>query len=92
MKKKDNTNDVRVLVLKRWNLPQTKPIYDEKNANHYGEYVSFQSHHFIDILPADMSDLDAIPSAYREIKKSRARQFNSNMLDLHTVQSMTILP
>lgn len=91
MKKKDNTNDVRVLVLKRWNLPQTKPIYDEKNTNHYGEYVSFQSHHFIDILPADMSDLDAIPSAYREIKKSRARQFNSNMRDLHTVQSMTIL-
>ena len=40
--------DVRVLTLKRWNPPQCKSIFQQ--GNHvYGQYVSFQNHHFFDI-------------------------------------------
>lgn len=88
MKKTDQLQDVRVLALKRWNLPQTKSVLREQDGNIQGEYISFQSHHFIDILPTEKC---SIPSAYAQIAELRLNQQKDNQKDVHIVQSMTIL-
>lgn len=81
--------NVRMLTLKRWNVPQTTSIFSSNslNCNRFGEFVSFQSHHFIDILPpqSSISDSYAILSDYRKA------QNNIELDEIHTVQSITII-
>lgn len=88
MEKRIQLHDVALLTLKRWNLPQTKSVLSEQDENGYGEYISFQSHHFIDILPVEEA---SIPAAYSQISEFRLRQQKDTQKDVHIVQSMTIL-
>lgn len=85
--------DVRLLELKRWNFPQTNrilPVEGNKTVK-YGDYVSFQSHHFIDIKIPDNANSSPLPAAYEQIMESRKQHRVSPMDELHIVQSITML-
>lgn len=84
---KNELHDVSILTLKRWNLPQTQSVIRPSGGS-LGEYVSFQSHHFVDIHPVANS---SIPEAYNKIAELRHRQQDSNDSDVHIVQCITIL-
>ena len=86
--KANELNDVKVLALKRWNLPQTKSVLYEHEEKYYGEYISFQGHHFFDIISVEPG---TIPVAYSEISRLRANQQADQDKDVHIVQSMTII-
>ena len=90
--------DIRVLTLKRRNLPKTRAIYQDKTPVFEGErknrsntFVSYQNYHFIDISKPQKH---TIPGAYQSISNSRKKQVpNSGELskEIHTVQSITML-
>lgn len=86
--KANELSDVKVLALKRWNLPQTKSVLYEQEEKNYGEFISFQSHHFFDIISVEPG---TIPAAYSEISNIRANQQEDQEKDVHIVQSMTII-
>lgn len=90
--------DIRVLTLKRRNLPKTRALYQDKTPVFEGEhhnrsftFVSYQNYHFIDISKPLKH---TIPGAYQSISDSRKKQVpNSGELskEIHTVQSITML-
>lgn len=94
-----NQGDVRILNLKRWNLPQTKQLQTLNDANEQppGMYVSSQSYHFIDIESAGCDE--TIYSTYKKsiekIRKPANHPQKSDKLtlnnDIHTIQSITLL-
>lgn len=43
--------DIQLLTFKNWNLPHTTSVCSANDA--YGEYVSFQNYHFVDIQPVE---------------------------------------
>lgn len=88
MTNKNNSFEVRMLTLKRWNPPQTTALFSNNNTEQtFGQYVSFQNHHFIDISPPSSS----IDLAYNELTQLRKQQRCGLYDVVHTVQSMTIM-
>lgn len=88
--------DIKTLVLKRWDASKTKHLFDDNHQR--GQYVSFQSHHFIDILPSD--DTDGLLGAYNNIRKlyyvenkeeSEKYRNSQHVPDVHIVQSIPLL-
>ncbi len=88
--------DVKMLVLKRWNQAQTGRLFEE-SAGQRGQYISFQSHHFIDILSSEEST--ELFNAYEQLRGGNAPcagypEMAANEVhfrDIHTVQSMALL-
>lgn len=67
--------DVRIMTLKRWNLPLTTSIYQLAHENKLeGDYISFQNYHLIDISKVTQHNQDReFPSSYKRISKNRQR-------------------
>lgn len=88
--------DVRMLVLKRWNQAQTGRLFDSV-VGQRGQYISFQSYHFIDIY-SSMDD-PALLHSYKQLrdvknvstKDAEAPSHNGFFHDTHIVQSMMLL-
>lgn len=86
--------DVRMLSLKRWNIPQTTSIFS-KNYDSQAkppQFISFQSHHFIDVTDSGIN----IPSAYAKVTTDHSTEIHNQELqnvfqDIHTVQNITLL-
>lgn len=90
----NNKIDVKIISLKRWNFPQTKSLYstDPNLQIKHGDFVSFKSHHFIDIIDVDAENESPFLMAYNEIKKLRTeRNKNGNHEEVYTVQNIAIL-
>lgn len=100
--------DVRILTFKRWNLPQTSSIIDlAQKEVQYGDYVSFQNYHFIDISKVVTEDGNTwLAQAYQKIQKIRNEHHQSqrekqnvqeteknmpDMADLYIQQCMVLL-
>lgn len=86
--------DVRILTLKRWNLPQRQSLYQiwqdwskleedkNKDMGKYGDYVSFQNYHFVDLAKVDLSeDKNATVSAYEKICDIRKQYDDTRIPD-----------
>lgn len=102
----NNKYEVRVLTLKRWALPHAKSFKDFPSTLPYGDYISFQNYHFIDIEEAPLKkrnegasehllNQDAFFSAsYEKLREKRELQ-NLNVdnlnCDVSIRQSLTLL-
>ena len=91
----DKKIDVKMLVLKRWNQAQTGKLFDE-NIKQRGQYISFQSYHFIDVY--SVKGEPALFQAYEQLQSDKVLegQEGANTKrgifgDIHTVQSITLL-
>lgn len=88
--------DVRMLVLKRWNQAQTGDLFD-KAFGQRGQYISFQSYHFIDIFSSTKHPtLLRTYEQLRDTKNISAESAESPVgngfyRDIHTVQNMMLL-
>lgn len=60
--------DVRMLVLKRWNQAQTGDLFDE-TVGRRGQYISFQSYHFIDIYSS--AEEPALLRTYEQLRDTK---------------------
>ena len=83
--------DVRLLSFKKWNLPHTASVCEV--GDEYGEYVSYQNYHFVDIQPIEepfgSSHFCAI---YNQLEANRTAQISAvPPMDIHTIQSMTLV-
>lgn len=83
--------DVRLLTFKKWNLPHTASICNVEDG--YGEYISYQNYHFVDIQPVEETDTSrrfcAVYDQLETNRKAQAMKFPP--MDLHTIQSMTLV-
>ncbi len=87
--------DVRVITLKRWNLPQSKSlhqIWQEKGETApYGDYVAFQNYHFVDVTPVEiLSGKGILPPAYKVINQARQKNEGDKNKDIYIQQSMVV--
>ena len=90
--------DVKMLVLKRWNQTRTGKLFDE-NIEQRGQYISFQSYHFIDVY--SVKGEPTLLQAYEQLQsdktskvvgmKEEANTRRDIFRDIHTVQSITLL-
>lgn len=88
--------DVRMLVLKRWNQAQTGDLFDE-TVGRRGQYISFQSYHFIDIYSS--AEEPALLRTYEQLRdtknvsveRTESTSNNGFFHDTHIVQSMMLL-
>lgn len=87
---KKTGSDIRVLTLKRWNFPQTTPLFPSEREGLLaaGEYISYSSHHFIHI---EECEHNSISGAYTRLDGLRKEQRNLKDIGIHTVQSMILL-
>ena len=83
--------DVQLLTFKNWNLPHTASVCSADDA--YGEYVSFQNYHFIDIQPVEeMESSRQFCAVYDRLEENRKAQSSESLpLDFHTIQSMVLV-
>lgn len=94
--KRDNKsmefNDIRFMSLYRWNLPQTNHVFGKNYDGELkrGDYVSYCTHHFVDILPAATKCKHTLLKAYEQLLERRKKIQQPDM-DIHTVQSMTLV-
>lgn len=94
---KDSNYDIKMLALKRWDLDKTNRLFNSDTPR--GDYISFQSYHFIDVIsPAGNQELRDIYERFRQTAEkdransiSKSRNSTQEELDIHTVQSITIL-
>ena len=88
--------NIKMLILKRWNQAQTGYLFDE-SVGQRGQYISFQSYHFIDVYPIEGDS--AMSQAYERLqnKKVAGIEFENSSAngdrfnDTHMVQSITLL-
>lgn len=82
--------DVKTLVLKRWDASQTKALF---GVNGYcpGQFVSFQSHHFIDIISSGSES--GLLGDYSNLCRSTSphHECSNNLSDTHIVQRITLI-
>lgn len=95
MEKSGKQTDVRVITLKRWNLPQSRSLHqiwqENGSAEPYGDYISFQSYHFIDVSPVDTSSERGIfPAAYEVVTRARQGNEGDKSKDIYIQQSMVV--
>ena len=98
MQSNNSSYDIKTLVLKRWDAMGSRRIFENESYMR-GDYVSFQSHHFIDILSpeSDESLLGAYLSFKNLREKSSVSQDNKRNCNkikedgVHIVQSMTLV-
>ena len=83
--------DVRVLTLKRWNLPPRRSIYQnsQDKSKAYGAYVSFQNYHFFDINPVDTSNVNG-GHIFTEVYDIATKTKEPLLKDIYVQQNMTI--
>lgn len=84
--------DVRVLSLKRWNLPQNQSLYEyaRSGKGKLGDYVSFQNYHFIDVREVKIPEKSSpFAAAYKTI--SRARKENTQPESVYIQQSIVLV-
>lgn len=85
--------DIRLLTFKKWNLPHTASVCEV--VDEYGEYVSYQNYHFIDIhaIPPREEDADGahFRSVYDQLKDNRMAQTKVDPMDIHAIQSMILV-
>lgn len=86
--------DIRLITFKKWNLPHTVSICEIMAE--YGEYVSYQDYHFIDIQSVQPSEKTAngehFSSVYEQLKANRVVQTEiTPPMDVHAIQSMTLV-
>lgn len=86
----DQQFDVKKLVLKRWDASQTKSLLDD-NVLSLAQFVSFQSHHYIDIISSTQEC--SLLGDYNNFRSSQAssQKKDHNFSDIHTVQNMTLI-
>lgn len=91
--KKDTQADVRILTLKRWNFPQTARLFPAEGEGPAaaGDYISYNSHHFIHIEECTNSDEQPIRRVHRSLESLRDKQRDTKNTDIHMVQSLTLL-
>lgn len=89
----DSQTDVRILTLKRWNFPQTARLFptDGKEITGVGDYISYNSHHFIHIEECLQAEEQPILRVYSSLEKLRGKQRDIKAADIHVVQSITLL-
>lgn len=88
--------NIKMLILKRWNQAQTGYLFDE-SVGQRGQYISFQSYHFIDVYPIEGDS--AMSQAYERLQNKKVAGIeceNSSanggrFNDTHMVQSITLL-
>ena len=80
--------EIRTLTLKNWDVPQTFALSEigTDKILEYGQFVSFQSHHFIDVKLCN-----DIKSVYKTIQEYREGQHTANRPGIHLVQTMTLV-
>lgn len=85
--------DVRVLTLKWWNFPQTTRLFpsEGKEVATVGDYISYNSHHFIHIEECPQMDDQPICRVHRSLERLRANQRDIKDTDFHTVQSLALV-
>lgn len=85
--------DVRVLTLKRWNFPQTSRLFplDGDGPTADGDYISYNSHHFIHIEECVDVGKQPIRRVHQSLEHQRNQQHNTKTASIHTVQSLTLL-
>lgn len=84
--------DVRILTLRRWNFPQTTRLFPTKGISPAaGDYISYDSHHFIHIEVCDKPPVQPICRAYQGLQALREKQRDSEERDTHMVQTLTLL-
>ena len=89
----DSQTDIRILTLKRWNFPQTAHLFptDGKEIAGVGDYISYNSHHFIHIEECLQTEEQPILRAYSSLEKLRGKQRDVKAADIHVIQSITLL-
>lgn len=71
-------NDIRILTLKRWNLPQTKSLKMCTGQRKLGDYVAFRNYHFIDIAEVNVGQEEApLVASYRTIQQIRKDRYTN---------------
>lgn len=90
---KDASADVRLLTLKRWNFPQTSRLFPTEGDSPAtaGDYISYNSHHFIHIEECAHLDEQPIRRVHDSLECLRNIQRNTKNADIHMVQSLTLL-
>ena len=93
--------DVRIMTFKRWDFPQTAGLFPEtgKGLAADGDYISYNTHHFIHIEECANEKEPPIRRAHyslerlreKQRKKQYTKQCNNEMAGVHTVQSITLL-
>ncbi len=84
--------DVRVLSLKRWNLPQNQSLYEYAQPGNakLGDYVSFQNYHFIDVRKVEANAGSSLfTAAHNIISSSRGESAGSE--DVYLQQSIVLV-
>ena len=87
--------DVRVITLKRWNLPQSKSLHkicqEKGEIKAYGDYVAFHNYHFVDVTPVEVpSGQGILPAAYDVISQARQKNEDDKNKDIYIQQSMVV--
>ena len=89
---KNSRTDVRILTLKRWNFPQTARLFPaEGEVADAGDYISYNSHHFIHIEECSQIEEQPTRRVHRSLESLRGRQRDTKDVDIHMVQSLTLL-
>ena len=93
--------DVRIMTLKRWDFPQTARLFPETGEALAadGNYISYNTHHFIHIEECVNEKEPPIRRAYyslerlreKQRKKQCTKQYNTETAGLHTVQNIILL-
>ena len=93
--------DVRIMTLKRWDFPQTARLFPKTGEGPAadGDYISYNTHHFIHIEECDNEKEPPIRRAHcsleslreKQRKKQYTKQCNTETACIHTVQSITLL-
>lgn len=83
-------SEIRLLTFKKWNLPYTASVCDV--GDEYGEYVSYQDNHFIDIQPISETAVGQLHAVYDQLTENRAVQSRAvPPVDIHTIQCMPLV-
>ena len=77
--------DIKMLILKRWNLDQTKRLFETKSNR--GQYIAFHGYHFIEVISSDKES--TLSDIYRTSRNTPPKF--EIFSDIHTVQSMTLI-
>ena len=98
---KSTQADVRIMTLKRWDFPQTTRLFSKAGEGLAadGDYISYNTHHFIHIEECTNEKEPPICRAYDSLESMRekqrekqyTKQCNTEMACIHTVQSIILL-